>query len=105
MTSQTSPASCQTLEQVRAGIDAVDERIVSLIAERGRFVRQAARFKKDAQAVRAPNRYAALLARVRRLAEQQAIDPDLIESVYRTMVDAFIAAELREHAQHVESRP
>ena len=48
--------NCDSLEQVREKIDGLDRQIVGLIAERGAYVSQAARFKKDSDAVRAPKR-------------------------------------------------
>ena len=36
-----------SLDEVRAEIDRIDDAIIRLIAERGAFVAQAARFKKD----------------------------------------------------------
>ena len=48
--------NCDSLEQVREKIDGLDRQIVGLIAERGAYVSQAARFKKDSDAVRAPQR-------------------------------------------------
>ncbi|MDP9031075.1 MAG: chorismate mutase, partial [Pseudomonadota bacterium] len=39
--------NCTSLEQVRENIDRLDRQIVALLAERGGFVSQAARFKKD----------------------------------------------------------
>lgn len=38
--------TCTTLEEVRNNIDRLDQQIVTLLAERGRYVSQAARFKK-----------------------------------------------------------
>ena len=38
--------NCDSLEQVREKIDGLDRQIVGLIAERGAYVSQAARFKK-----------------------------------------------------------
>jgi len=35
--------TCSSLEEVRSNIDAIDQKIVSLIARRGGFVMQAAR--------------------------------------------------------------
>ena len=40
---------CATLADVREGIDALDRQIVALLAERGRYVKDAARFKREAQ--------------------------------------------------------
>lgn len=42
---------CSSIEQAREQIDRLDQSIVHLLAERGAYVRQAARFKKDSDAV------------------------------------------------------
>ncbi|MBO2928017.1 chorismate mutase [Metapseudomonas otitidis] len=89
---------CQSIEQVREQIDALDRRIVQLLAERSGYVRQAARFKTDADAVRAPQRVEQVIAKVRALAAENGAPVEVIEQVYRAMINAFIDAELAEHA-------
>lgn len=89
---------CQSIEQVREQIDALDRRIVQLLAERSGYVRQAARFKTDADAVRAPQRVEQVIAKVRALAAGNGAPVELVEQVYRAMINAFIDAELAEHA-------
>ena len=49
---------CATLADVRANIDRLDDQIVKLIAERAMYVKDAARFKRDAYQVSAPARQA-----------------------------------------------
>lgn len=89
---------CQSIEQVREQIDALDRRIVQLLAERSGYVRQAARFKADADAVRAPQRVEQVIAKVRALAAENGAPVEVVEQVYRAMINAFIDAELAEHA-------
>lgn len=89
---------CQSIEQVREQIDALDRRIVQLLAERSGYVRQAARFKTDADAVRAPQRVEQVIAKVRALATENGAPVEVVEQVYRAMINAFIDAELAEHA-------
>jgi len=88
-----------TLGQLREQIDALDEQIVALLAQRALCVRDATRFKRDAFQVAAPERQAAVFARVRKLAADQAGDfaglPDVVEASYRTLVAGFIACEGR----------
>ena len=86
-----------SLEQVREKIDGLDRQIVGLIAERGAYVSQAARFKKDSDAVRAPQRVEQVIAKVRALAGELDANPDVSEKVYRAMIAAFIEQELAEH--------
>jgi isochorismate pyruvate lyase len=84
-----------TLAGIRDGIDELDARIVELLARREALVRRAAPLKKDAQAVRAPDRVAQVVGRVRGLAAGAGADPDVVERIYRGLIDAYIAMEER----------
>ncbi|MDO5625262.1 MAG: chorismate mutase [Pseudomonadota bacterium] len=84
---------CDTLADVRARIDALDRQIVALLAERGRCVKDAARFKRDAFQVSAPARQQQVLDKVRHLAEAQGAYPEVIEAAYRALIAGFIARE------------
>ncbi|WP_433261400.1 chorismate mutase [Micromonospora vinacea] len=86
-----------TLTEIRARIDELDRDLVGLLARREALVRQAAPLKSDGQAVRAPDRVAQVVARVRTLAIEEGADPDLIERIYRGMIQAFIDMETDEH--------
>jgi isochorismate pyruvate lyase len=87
---------CESLDEVRAQIDRLDRAIVELLAERGQYVRQAARFKKTSADVHAPQRVEQVMARVRALADEFGGDADVVERVYRAMIAAFTDAELVE---------
>ncbi|KRP44943.1 isochorismate pyruvate lyase [Pseudomonas libanensis] len=89
--------ACTTLEEVRENIDRLDQQIVILLAERGHFVSQAARFKKDTDEVKAPQRVEQVVAKVRALSEIVGANPEVTEQVYRAMIAAFIQQELAEH--------
>jgi isochorismate pyruvate lyase len=84
-----------SLAAVRDGIDAIDQEIVRLLATRAKLVRAAAVHKTDEYAVRAPERVEQVVARVRRLAADAGLDPDVAEATWRAMIDRFIALELR----------
>jgi isochorismate pyruvate lyase len=89
---------CHSLEEVRTQIDALDRQIVALLAERGAYVKQAARFKKNTDDVKAPQRVEQVIAKVKALAEELGAHPAVTEQVYRAMIAGFIEAELAEHA-------
>ncbi|ASC65260.1 chorismate mutase [Achromobacter denitrificans] len=88
---------CATLADVRANIDRLDDEIVRLIAERAMYVKDAARFKRDAFQVSAPARQAQVFEKVRQLAERHdrgfANLDQVVDATYRAMVAAFIANE------------
>ena len=89
------------LADVRTQIDRLDDQIVRLLAERAMYVKDAARFKRDAFQVSAPARQAEVYARVRALAERHNPGfnggfpglPDVVEAAYRTLVAGYIAGE------------
>lgn len=79
-------------------IDRIDRQIVGLLAERGHYVKQAAKFKKTTADVKAPQRVEQVIAKVKALAVELDANPAVTEQVYRAMIAAFIEAELAEHA-------
>jgi isochorismate pyruvate lyase len=89
---------CNSIEEVRANIDRIDRQIVTLLAERGGYVKRAAAFKKTTDDVKAPQRVEQVIAKVRTLSQELGANPVVTEQVYRAMISAFIVAELDEHA-------
>lgn len=88
-------ADCKTIEEVRENIDRIDREIVELISQRSRYVGQAAKFKKSMQDVKGPARVEEIILKVRGLAVENHLDPDIIEKIYRTMIACFIDYELK----------
>jgi len=86
-------ACCKTLGEVRNNIDRLDREIVRLIAERGRYVHEAARFKANPAQVEAPERAEAVVRKAMAIAEQDGLSPKIAETTYRTMIRSFIDYE------------
>jgi isochorismate pyruvate lyase len=93
---------CQTLAEVRDNIDRLDRQIIASMAERGKYVAEAGRFKKDPGAVSAPARVEAIIERVRGIASQDGLAPDVAEKSYRAMIAAF---EDYERSEWVKRHP
>jgi isochorismate pyruvate lyase len=87
------------LDDIRTAIDVVDADLVRLLARRERLVRRAAPLKRDPQAVQAPGRVEQVIARARTHAVTAGADPDVVERIYRAMVQAYIDMELTEHSK------
>ena len=96
---------CTTLGEVRDNIDRIDHAIVALMAERGKYVAEAGRFKPDPAAVSAPARVDAIIVKVRADAEAQGFDPTVAERTYRTMIAAFEDYERAEWTRRQEAAP
>ena len=90
---------CTTMQDVRRHIDALDDILVPLLVQRTGYMTQAARIKQDAAQVRDEERIEAIVARVRARAAQEGGQPDVIEAIYRSMMEAYIAFEHREFAR------
>ncbi|MDO5692604.1 MAG: chorismate mutase [Pseudomonadota bacterium] len=90
---------CTTMTEVREGVDALDARIVPLLAQRVAYMTQAARIKPHAHLVRDEERIEAIVAHVRALAAEHRGEADVIEAIYRHMMEECIAYEHREFAR------
>ena len=87
---------CNSLAEVRQQIDQIDRALIELIAARQVYVDQAVVFKSSRAEAPAPQRVEQVIAKVRKQAAQQGTDPDLIEQIYREMIQHFIRRELKE---------
>ncbi|QRR33723.1 chorismate mutase [Hydrogenophaga sp. YM1] len=90
---------CRNLAEVRENIDALDQKIVALLAERGRYVKDAARFKRDAFQVSAPARQQQVIDKVLALADRHGAYPEVVEACYRALIAGFIAREQTDFTQ------
>ena len=90
---------CDTLADVRRHIDALDDRIVDLLAERSGYVAQAARIKQRADQVYDQARIDFIIDRVRAQARQAGAPEAVMEPTYRAMIAAFIEFEHGEFAR------
>ena len=96
MQASPEPEDCQTMTEVRAGIDAIDRQVVDLIARRFRFMDAAARIKPDRGVVRDEERKAEVLANVDRAAGQAGVDRGLMAHIYEQLIERSIAYEFVE---------
>ncbi len=88
------PADCTTMADIRAEIDRLDEDLVRLFAERAGFIDRAAEIKAqvDLPARIAP-RVEEVIGNVRRHAQTHGLPPDLVEKLWRRLIDWSIARE------------
>ena len=91
--------NCQSMQEVRAGVNALDDILVPLLVERSGYMTQAAKVKNDVHLVRDEARIQAIIDRVRPMAEAQGGNPDLIERIYRAMMECYIDYEHQELAR------
>ena len=89
-----APADCRTMAEVRRGVDALDRALVTLLAERQRYMDAAARIKADRAAVRDPARIEEVVSKVKAAAREAGLSEEIAEPVWRTLIERCIAHEL-----------
>lgn len=81
---------------LRAHIDAVDTRLITLLAERQALIGRAAQIKaRDNLPARIETRVEEVIGNVRRLAEEAGLDPELIATLWFHLIEAAILQEDR----------
>lgn len=93
MSSAKLPEQCETMIDVRAGVDQVDRELVALLVRRFGYMDAAARIKADRAAVRDEARKAEVLDNVAREAEAAGLRPDRLRAVWNELVEQSIAHE------------
>ena len=87
---------CNSIDEVRNNINNIDEQIVKLVALRGRFVKQAAKFKRDNEDVKAPKRVEEVISKVKNIARLNGANEEVVENIYKAMIESFIKLEMKE---------
>lgn len=88
-----------TLEELRAQIDTLDHQILEHLGQRARIVQQVGELKRTQDEVYAPDRQEQVIASRRAWALQHNLDPDFVETLYRTLLDYFIEQQRQQIAQ------
>ena len=89
-----NPEECQSLEEVRREIDKIDEHIISLFADRHKYVEEIVRFKHDKEAVIAQERKEQVILQRKNWAAENGLNADTFENIYTMLVDSNIKHEL-----------
>lgn len=93
MTSAKLPEDCETMIEVRAGVDQVDRELITLLVRRFAYMDAAARIKTQRAAVRDEVRKAEVLDNVEREARAAGLPPERLRAVWNELVEQSIAYE------------
>jgi isochorismate pyruvate lyase len=86
-------AECQTMAEVRAGVDAIDQALVRLLARRFGYMDAAARIKPTREAVRDQGRKDDVHAKVAATAATLGLPVERIRAVWEELMEQSIAHE------------
>jgi isochorismate pyruvate lyase len=91
-----SAENCNSIEEVREAIDAIDSNIIALLGKRHEFVKAIVQFKeKDEASIISKKRFDSVISTRREMSVSHGLDPDVIESMYRLLIDYFISEEMK----------
>lgn len=85
---------CRTMAEVRAGVDALDRELLTLLALRFGYMRAAARIKPDRSMVRDEERKAEVISNARAEAARMGVPETLVAELWERLVEASISYEL-----------
>lgn len=91
-----APEDCKDMTEVRAGVDALDQALVTLLAVRQRYMGAAARIKPSRDVVHDAARIEDVVAKVVAAAGKAGLSADIAEPVWRLLIDRCIAYETGE---------
>ena len=89
-----APEACTTMAEVRHGVDALDRTLVTLLAERQRYMEAAARIKTKRSQIRDAERIEDVITKVKARASTVGLSSAIVEPVWRTLIERCIAHEL-----------
>lgn len=90
------PEHCRSMAELRREIDALDRRIVALLARRAACIDRATELKpSEGLPARIPERVQAVMDNIRAEALATGLDPALAEEIWRRLIEWSIAREER----------
>ena len=88
-----APAECETKDDVRVEIDRIDTALVSLLAERWGYVDRISKLKSTPEEATVPWRIQQVVDKVRAIAEDKNLPPELAEDIWRRLIEWGIKYE------------
>lgn len=101
MSARRPAKDCTDMTEVRAGIDALDKDLVSLLSTRAGYIQRAMELKQsNGWPARIPDRVEEVVNNAKAEARQQGLDPELVETLWRQLIDWSIEQEEVGLSQH-----
>ena len=83
----------ENMEELREEIDLLDNELLSLFAKRFKFIEDAALIKNNINEIRDNARIEKIVSRVRNLAKTNNLSEDIIEELWRFIIELSIKHE------------
>jgi isochorismate pyruvate lyase len=86
--------NCRNIREIRAGIDEIDYQILAHLRKRMEYVEAIVKFKSDPDEIVARERQLELLQKRSKWAMEFGLDPELIEEIYKTLINWNVRKEM-----------
>ena len=83
----------KNMKELRKDLDILDEELLKIISKRFKFIEQAAIIKNDASEIRDIERIEEIIIRLKGLAKKYDINSDIVEKLWRFIIDLSIEYE------------
>lgn len=94
MTDFIDPKECSDMPALRDAIDALDQSIVDLLVTRASYIDRAIELKRlNGWPARLPDRIEEVVGKVKSKAKQNDLDDELVERLWRHLIEWSIARE------------
>ena len=81
------------MQDLREELDLLDNKLIVLISKRFKLIEQAAIIKNDETKIRDNERLESIISRLRDLAEENSISADIVEKLWRFIIELSIDLE------------
>ena len=83
----------KNMEELRKELDLLDNDLIKLVSKRFTFIEEAAIIKDDVSKIRDNDRIENIIKRLRALAKDNDISPDIVEKLWRFIIELSIELE------------
>lgn len=88
------PVECASADEIRIEIDRIDRQIISLFAERHKYIEEIVKFKHDENSIVALDRKDKVINERKNWAKEAGLNPDTFKEIYTLLVESNIKHEM-----------
>lgn len=88
------PGECRSADEIRNEIDRIDRQIISLFAERHKYIEEIVKYKHDENSIVALDRKEKVISQRKNWAAESGLNPDTFKEIYTLLVESNIKHEM-----------
>ena len=88
------PVECASADEIRIEIDRIDRQIISLFAERHKYIEEIVKLKHDENSIVALDRKEKVINERKIWAKEAGLNPDTFKEIYTLLVESNIKHEM-----------